>query len=54
VAIVAFADPAYSLWLLSLIGAAAVLYSSLGHGGARRIPPVQLQKFSASSWPSQT
>lgn len=30
----AFADPAYSLWLLLLIGAAAVLYSSVGHGGA--------------------
>ena len=29
-----FMDPSFSIWLLLLIGVAAVLYSSVGHGGA--------------------
>lgn len=30
----AFAEPTFSLWLLLMVAAAAVLYSSVGHGGA--------------------
>jgi hypothetical protein len=31
---VAFAEPTFSLWLLLMVATAAVLYSSVGHGGA--------------------
>jgi hypothetical protein len=31
---VAFAEPTFSLWLLLSVGTAAVLHSSVGHGGA--------------------
>jgi uncharacterized membrane protein YfcA len=34
VATVAFTEPTFSLWLLLLVATAAVLYSSVGHGGA--------------------
>ena len=30
----AFAEPTFSLWLLLMVATAAVLYSSVGHGGA--------------------
>ena len=30
----AFAEPIFSLWLVLLVATAAVLYSSVGHGGA--------------------